>query len=249
MKTLKIGSKLINQNSKPYFIGEIGVNHEGSMISAKRMIKQAKLIGLDAVKFQTYKAENLVIKNSPAYWDTKKEKTKSQFKLFKKFDKFNKKNYLDLQKYCKKKKIDFLSTPFDTESVYWLKTIMPAIKIASADINNFPLLKEVGLTKKKVFLSTGASDISEIKYALKILTMYGVKDIVIMHCILNYPTKDIEANLRMIKILKEKFPNNIIGYSDHTLPSNDISPCSIAYSLGARVIEKHFTLDKKKERQ
>ena len=126
------------------------------------------------------------------------------------------------------------------------KKIMPAIKIASADINNYPLLKQIGLTKKKIFLSTGASDIGEIKYALKILNKFGVRNsnIVIMHCILNYPTKDIDANLKMIEIISKEFPNNIIGYSDHTLPSSDISPCSIAYLLGARVIEKHFTFNK-----
>ena len=246
MKSIKIGKKLINQNSKPYFIAEIGVNHEGSMVKAKKMIKQAKLIGLDAVKFQTYKAENLVIKNSPAYWDIKKEKTNSQFKLFKKYDKFNKKDYLELHKYCKKIGIDFLSTPFDLESISWLKNLMPAIKIASADINNYPLLKAIGLTKKKVLISTGASNLNEIKNAIKILKKFGSKDIIIMHCILNYPTKEFNANLKMIDDLKINFPNNIIGYSDHTLPTKDISPCSIAYQLGARVIEKHFTFNKKK---
>ena len=151
MKSIKIGKKIINQYSDPYFIAEIGVNHEGSMLSAKKMINQANLIGLDAVKFQTYKAENLVIKNSPAYWDMSKEKTKSQFNLFKKFDSFNKSNYVNLYKYCKKKKIDFLSTPFDIDNLTWLKKIMPAIKLASADINNYPLLKAIGLTKKKSF--------------------------------------------------------------------------------------------------
>ncbi len=246
INSIKIGKKLINHNSKPYFIAEIGVNHEGSMVKAKKMIKQAKLIGLDAVKFQTYKAENLVIKNSPAYWDIKKEKTNSQFKLFKKYDKFNKKDYFELHKYCKKINIDFLSTPFDLESISWLKNLMPAIKIASADINNYPLLKAVGLTKKKVLISTGASNLNEIKNAIRILKKFGSKDIIIMHCILNYPTKDFNANLKMIDHLKKKFPNNIIGYSDHTLPTRDISPCSIAYQLGARVIEKHFTFNKKK---
>ena len=151
MNFLRVGNKLINENSKPYFIAEIGVNHEGSIGLAKKMIRQAKTAGMDAVKFQTYKAENLVIKKSPAYWDLKKENTKSQFELFQKFDKFNIKDYLELYKYCKKIKIDFLSTPFDTNSVLWLKKIMPAIKIASADINNYPLLKQIGLTKKKYF--------------------------------------------------------------------------------------------------
>ena len=172
MKSIKLGSKLINQKSNPYFIAEIGVNHEGSMKLAKKMIIQAKSAGLNAVKFQTYKAENLVIKKSPAYWDTKKEKTKSQFSLFKKFDKFNKSNYLNLHKYCKKNKIDFLTTPFDVESILWLKNIMPAIKIASADINNFPLLRQIGSTKKKVFLEE--SDFSRKTFA-RVAQLFSTK--------------------------------------------------------------------------
>ncbi len=244
-KTLIINKKKIFENSLPYMIAEIGVNHENSLLIAKKMINQAKISGFSAVKFQTYKAENLVIKNSPAYWDLKKEKTKSQFKLFKKYDKFDKKDYFKLYNYCKKIKIDFLSTPFDIESIDWLAPLMPAIKIASADINNFPLLRKIGSIKKPIFLSTGASNISEIKNALKVLHASGAKDIVIMHCILNYPTLNENANLNMILNLKKEFPNNIIGYSDHTLPKKIISPCVIAYQLGARVIEKHFTYNKK----
>ena len=121
MKSLKIGNRIINENSKPYFIAEIGVNHEGSVSLAKKMIRQAKSAGMNAVKFQTYKAENLVIKKSPAYWDLKKESTRSQFELFKKLDKFKRENYLELYEYCKKIKIDFLSTPFDINSIIWLK--------------------------------------------------------------------------------------------------------------------------------
>ena len=121
MKSLKIGNRIINENSKPYFIAEIGVNHEGSVSLAKKMIRQAKSAGMNAVKFQTYKAENLVIKKSPAYWDLKKESTRSQFELFKKLDKFKRENYLELYEYCKKIKIDFLSTPFDINSIRWLK--------------------------------------------------------------------------------------------------------------------------------
>ncbi len=246
MKTIKIGKKKISNYSKPYLIAEIGVNHGGSIKLAKKMIMLAKKSGMNAAKFQTYKAEKLVIKNSPAYWNLKKEKTTSQYKLFKKYDVLEKKDYINLQKYCKKLKIDFLTTPFDTESLKWIKKIVPAFKIASADINNVPLLREIGYLKKPVFLSTGASSIKEIKFAVNLLNKCGSKDVVIMHCILNYPTKDLDANLAMILDLKKNFPNNLIGYSDHTLPSKIISPCAVAYQLGARVIEKHFTFNKKK---
>jgi sialic acid synthase SpsE len=157
-----------------------------------------------------------------------------------------KKIYLILQKYCKKLNIDFLTTPFDVESLKWIKNLVPAIKIASADINNIPLLKEIGYLKKPVLLSTGASSIKEIKFAVNLLKKCGSKKIVIMHCILNYPTLDINANLSMINDLKKIFPKNLIGYSDHTLPSNIMSPCAVAYMFGARVVEKHFTFNKKK---
>ena len=245
MKSIKLGKKFINKNSEPYLIAEIGVNHECSLSLAKKMILLAKKGGADAVKFQTYKAESLVIKNSPAYWDTTKEKIKNQFDLFKKFDCFDKAEYLKLAKYCSKKKINFLSTPFDEKSVDFLNRIVSFFKIASADINNIPLLKKIGKKKKPVLLSTGASTIKEIKNAVKILKKYGSKKILIMHCILNYPTKNSNANIGMITDLIKKFKNNIIGYSDHTLPDKSMSAITTAYLLGARVIEKHFTYNKK----
>ena len=110
--------------------------------------------GASAAKFQSYKADNLASKNSPAYWDTKKEKTLSQYSLFKKYDKFEKENYKDLYFHCKKRKIDFASTPFDTDAVNYLKPMVKYFKIASADINNLPILKAVAQTKKPVLLST-----------------------------------------------------------------------------------------------
>tara|TARA_B100000575_G_C23108250_1_gene639841 strand:+ start:362 stop:1417 length:1056 start_codon:yes stop_codon:yes gene_type:complete len=244
--SIKLGKRKISDFTKPYLIAEIGVNHGGSVKLAKKMILLAKKSGMDAAKFQTYKAEKLVIKNSPSYWDLNKEKTNSQYKLFKKYDVFEKKDYVHLKKFCKKIKIDFLTTPFDVESLKWIKNLVPAFKIASADINNVPLLKEIGYLKKPVLLSTGASSIKEIKFAVNLLKKCGSKNIVIMHCILNYPTKYIDANLSMINDLKRNFPKNLIGYSDHTSPSKIISPCAIAFQLGARVIEKHFTFNKKK---
>jgi len=117
--------------------------------------------------------------------------------------------------------------------------------VASADITNYPLLEKISLKKKPIFLSTGASSIKEIKEALKVLKKHKISKIVIMHCILNYPTKDINANLGMIESLKKEFPEYIIGYSDHTLPDKNMQNLSTAYILGAKVIEKHFTLNKK----
>ena len=121
-------------NNAPYIIAEIGVNHEGSMELARRMISEAKIGGADAVKFQTYKAHELAIKDSPSYWDLNKENTRSQFELFKKYDSFNESDYIDLKNFCDKEDIEFLSTPFDIRSLTFLKDLMPFFKIASADI-------------------------------------------------------------------------------------------------------------------
>lgn len=240
--SIKKGSK-----KRPYVIAEVGVNHEASFTKAKRLIDLAVKAGADAVKFQTYKAESLASKHSPAYWDTNLEKSKSQFKLFKKYDKFNISHYRKLYKYCLKKKIDFASTPFDVNSVKFLKPFLKYYKIASADINNIPLLAEIARTKKPVLLSTGASYLKEIKFAVNFLRKKGCPDVTIMHCILNYPTKDNNANLNMISDLKKKFPKNTIGYSDHTLPNPSMLNLIVAYQKGAQVIEKHFTYNKTKK--
>ncbi len=238
--------KKITNGPLPYFIAEIGVNHECSLKEAKKLINSAKEGGADAVKFQTYKAEKLAARKSPYYWDIKKEKTKSQFELFSKFDKFDLKDYKVLASYCKKKNIEFLSTPFDLDAVNFLSPLVKMFKISSSDITNLPLLKAIASKKKITILSTGASSINEIKHAIKILKK-KVKKIVLMHCILNYPTKDENANLNMIKSLQKEFPNCISGYSDHTLPKNDMQNLVTAYLYGAKVIEKHFTLSKNKK--
>ena len=241
MIEVKLGKRKINSNTKPYIIAEIGVNHEGSINLAKKMIYLAKKAGADAAKFQSYKAETLASKNSPAYWDLKKEKTKSQYELFKKYDSFTVYDYKKLSQYCKKIGIDFISTPFDHESVDFLNPLVPFFKISSSDITNIPLLKKISSKRKPIVLSTGASSINEIKNALNVLKPNKV---ILMHCILNYPTKNENANLRMIKGLKKNFPKNIIGYSDHTAPDINLSSLLTAYTLGAVVLEKHFTYNK-----
>ena len=241
---VKLGSYTIDNNSLPYIIAEIGVNHECSITLAKKMIKQAADNGANAVKFQSYKANKIAAKYSPSYWDTREEKSTSQYKLFKKYDKFNINDFKELKKYCDKKKIDFLSTPFDNDIVDELNPIVPLFKIASADITNLPLLKKVAKTKKPIILSTGASNLEEIKFSFNFLKKHGAKNIVILHCILSYPTINTDANLNMITNLKNEFPKNLIGYSDHTKPDKDMSSVVSSYLLGARVIEKHFTFNK-----
>jgi len=252
MKTIKINSKTISETSKPFVVAEAGVNYydiaEKKNIepieAAKLMIKEAADAGADTIKFQTYKAEKIASKYSPAYWDTTKESTKSQYELFKKYDKFGKKEYKELAEYAKEKNIIFMSTPFDEEAVDFLDELMPVFKISSSDITNIPFIRYIARKQKPIFLSTGASTIDEIKDAVNAIEKEGNNQIVIMHCILNYPTKYEDANLGMITHLKKIFPNYLVGYSDHTLPDSCMVVLTTAALLGAKVIEKHFTLDK-----
>jgi len=228
--------------SRPYIIAEAGVNHEGSMDIAKRLIDEAKEGGADAIKFQTYKAETIASKYSPAYWDTTKEPTESQYKLFKKHDSFWKKEFMELKEYCDMKDIEFLSTPFDIEAVDFLNELMPVFKISSSDITNKPFIEYIAEKGKPIILSTGASYLYEIEEAVSWLKPYGT-EYAMLHCVLNYPTNDSNANLGMIQDLRKKFPGKLIGYSDHTLPK-DMQTLEVAVLLGARILEKHFTHDK-----
>jgi N-acetylneuraminate synthase len=228
--------------TRPYIIAEAGVNHEGSMDTAKRLIDEAKEGGADAIKFQTYKAETIASKHSPAYWDTSQEPTESQYKLFKKHDSFWKKEFTELKKYCDKTDIEFLSTPFDKEAADFLDDLMPVFKISSSDITNKPFIEYISEKGKPVILSTGASYLHEIEEAVFWIQKYNI-EYALLHCVLNYPTDDLNANLGMIRGLKSKFPKTVIGYSDHTLPK-DMQTLETAVLLGARILEKHFTYDK-----
>ena len=226
----------------PYIIAEAGVNHEGNMDLAKRLIDEAFEGGADAVKFQTYKADSIASKNSPAYWDIKKEPTKSQFELFQKYDKFWKSEYEELKKHCDKAGIEFLCTPFDVESAKFLNELMDVFKISSSDITNKPFIEYICHFDKPIILSTGASYLHEIQEAVSWIEKTG-NPLALLHCVLNYPTLDENANLGMILDLRQRFPDKIIGYSDHTLPQ-DMKTLEVVVLLGAAIIEKHFTHDK-----
>lgn len=242
--SIKLGSRVVNSRSKPYVIAEIGVNHEGSMDQAKRLIDLARQGGADAAKFQSYKAGTLASKHSPSYWDTTKEPTRSQYALFQKYDNFGPDEYRALAEHCRQAGIDFLSTPFDDEAIEFLDPLVPFFKIASADLTNIPFLRKVAAKGKPVVLSTGASTLGEVDIAVEALTQAGCADIALLHCILNYPTDNANAHLRMIEGLKRAYPRNIIGYSDHTLPDDAMTSLVAAHLLGAVIIEKHFTHDK-----
>lgn len=236
----------------PYIIADVGVNYYDTarvknispILAAKEYVKAAQEAGISAVKFQSYKAGTLVSKNSPAYWDLGKEPTSTQYELFQKYDKFNKEEYLELYQYCREVGIDFLSTPFDFESVDYLADLVDVFKISSSDLTNLPFVSYVASKKKPIYLSTGASYLSEIEEAVRTIKESGGAEICLMHCVLSYPCKNEDANLNMIKTLKQVFPDAKIGYSDHTEPDTTMTILATAYLYGAEVIEKHFTLDK-----
>ncbi len=228
--------------TRPYIIAEAGVNHEGSIDLAKRLIDEAQEGGADAIKFQTYKASTLASKNSPSYWDTTKEATRSQFELFQKYDKFWKSEFETLKKYCDQQGIEFLSTPFDVESALFLNEMMDVFKISSSDLTNKPFIEFLCQFNKPIILSTGASELHEIQESVSWIEKFG-NPLALLHCVLNYPTPDLNANLGMILGLKKAFPQYLIGYSDHTLPK-DMRSLEIATLFGAQILEKHFTHDK-----
>ena len=236
-----------------YFIAEIGVNYYDIAIekrisaldAAKLMCKEAKISGIDAVKFQTYKAETLASKNSPSYWDLAEEPTTSQYELFKQYDSFGKREYQEISRYCNELGITFLSTPFDFESVEYLNDLMPYYKISSSDITNIPFIKYIAKKGKPILLSTGASEKFEIDAALKAVKSVSDVPMVLMHCVLEYPTPYEHASLGQITHLLKQFSWPLIGYSDHTVPDKNYDVIKTAYILGAKVIEKHFTLNKK----
>ena len=226
----------------PYVIAEAGVNHEADMNIAKRLIEEAKEGGADAIKFQTYKADTIATKKSPSYWDLTKEPTTSQHQLFQKYDKFWKKEFEELKKHCDKTGIEFMSTPFDLESADFLNDLMDVFKISSSDITNKPFIEHMAAFGKPIILSTGASNLPEIEEAVSWIQKKG-NPLALLHCILNYPCDDQNAHLGMITDLKKRFPEHLIGYSDHTLPK-DMKTLEVASLLGAVILEKHFTHDK-----
>ncbi len=242
MRYFKIG-RVEFDSSRCVIIAEAGVNHNGNMRMAEKLIVSAKKAGADIIKFQTYKADKLVIRKSPRFWswDGEKVKNGTQHDSYSKLDSFEKEDYQKLKLLCDKYKIEFMSTPFDEESVDMLYDLgMKGFKVASCDITNFPLLKKIALKKLPILLSTGASNLQEVKDAVKYIEGFGNKKICIMHCTLCYPTKVQDANLGALKDLKENF-KYLLGLSDHTLGTL-VPSASVLY--GVRAIEKHFTYDK-----
>ncbi len=228
--------------NRVFIIAEAGVNHNGDINIAKKLVDEAVLAGADAVKFQTFKAENLVCRNASKaeYQLDTTDKDETQFDMLKKLE-LTEKMHIELIDYCKNRDIMFLSTPFDIDSLHYLVNLgLDIIKIPSGEITNYPLLREVGKTKKKVILSSGMSTLNEIKNAKRVLMEFGCKDLIILHCNTEYPTPYQDVNLKAMNTIREELGVRV-GYSDHT---QGITVPIAAVALGAEVIEKHFTLNR-----
>lgn len=227
-----------------FIIAEAGVNHNGSLKLARELIDAAALSGADAVKFQTFKAERIVSKNAEKAEYQKKttDASESQFDMIKKLE-LDINDHKELINYCKEKKITFLSTPFDHDSIDLLNNLgLQIFKIPSGEITNLPYLRHIGSLKKKLILSTGMSTIKEVDSALKTLISAGTKkeDIIILHANTMYPTPMEDVNLNAMTTIQKEL-DIAVGYSDHTL---GIEVDIAAVAMGAIVIEKHLTLDR-----
>jgi sialic acid synthase SpsE len=242
----------IKKKCGAFIIAEVGVNYYdiaksrgiSPLEAAYLMIDEAARAGADAVKFQTYKAEKIVSVHSPAYWDTNEEPTQTQFELFKKFDHFGPSEYEKLAAHCGQQGTLFLSTPFDFDAADYLAPLMPIFKISSSDLTNLPFIEHMAKTGKPIFLSTGAATVGEIDDAVQAIKKWNNDAVCLMHCVLDYPTDYKDANLNMLSHLARLYPGMLLGFSDHTRPDATMMTLSTAYLLGAKVIEKHFTLDK-----
>lgn len=227
---MKIGKRDLEQDV--YIIAEIGNNHEGNLSVALELIGKAAEAGADAVKFQTFRTEFYVDKSVP-----------ERFERLKNFE-FSPDQFLILKQAADKLNIPFLSTPFDLFSVQVLKSMVEAYKISSGDSTFEPLLIEIAKTQKPIFLSTGLTTLAQIRKSTGLIqsvweSLNCKQELALLHCVSSYPVPLAEANLRVIQTLKQCFPDLTIGYSDHT---QGIEAALVAVALGAKIIEKHFTL-------
>jgi len=233
---------------KTFIIAEAGVNHNGSLDNAIKMVDAAVAAGADAVKFQTFRAEKVVSVNAPKA-DYQKQTTGaigSQLEMVRKLE-LNEAAHKKLFQYCKDKRIIFLSSPFDLESIDLLNSLgLQIFKIPSGEITNLPYLRQLGALKKKLIMSTGMADLGEIEDALVVLMQAGTapEDIIVLHCNTEYPAPFEDVNLKAMLTIRAAFPGIQVGYSDHT-PGIEVPLAAVA--LGAEVIEKHFTLDRNME--
>jgi len=242
VQTIRIANNLIGIHNPCFLIAEAGINHNGNPELAKQLIDVASHARFDAIKFQTFRAENIITRTAKKAQYQKKlaDDAETQYEMLKKLE-LSDKDFFYLSEYAQKKGILFLSSPFDPESIDLLERIgVAAYKIPSGEITNVPLLIQIAQTGKPIILSTGMANLSEIRDAMKLLKREGANEIILLHCVTSYPAPLEGLNLRMITELEKVF-HVPVGFSDHT--SGILAPI-IARSLGACVIEKHFTLNK-----
>lgn len=238
---IKIGNKLVGEKEPCFIIAEAGVNHNGKLSLAKKLVDSAKKSGVDAIKFQTFKAEEVVTKNAQMaeYQKMNIRKKESQQEMLRRLE-LRYEDFIELKEYCDEKKIIFLSTPHSEDAIDFLEPLVPAYKIGSGDLTNFPFLEKVAKKGKPIILGTGMATLEEVKEALNFIYKQRNKRVIALHCTTNYPCPLKEVNLRAMLTMREKL-NCLLGYSDHT--PGIIVPI-MAATLGAVVIEKHFTMDK-----
>lgn len=241
---LQIENRIISEQEKTFIIAEAGVNHNGDMSLAKEMIDVASESGVDAIKFQTFKAEKLILKNieKAPYQKVTTNSNESQYDMLKRLE-VTKEQTKELMDYCRKKNIIFLSTPFEKTSLDELDELrVPAFKIAATDLTNIQFLRQVAEKGRPIILSAGMCYLEEVERALD--AIYPInKELVLLQCTANYPIGDTEANINVIKTFQKTF-DVLVGYSDH---SQGVGASPYAVAVGAKVIEKHFTLDKNME--
>jgi N,N'-diacetyllegionaminate synthase len=240
---ISIGDRVIGGNAPVFVVAEGANNHLCSIETAKKMIDAACEAGADAIKFQTFKAEHLVTEDAPVFW--KMPGVRTQYEFYKAIDKFGREEYRALFSYAKEKGIYCFSTPFDCASATMLNELGVTIfKIASCDIPDLRLIRHVAQFGKPMVISTGASELMEIQRAVDTAYAEGNTQVALLACTLSYPTKVTDANLMRIPSLKKYFPEVVIGLSDHTEPEACMALPALAVAMGARIIEKHFTLDR-----
>lgn len=239
---IKIADRNIGANQPCFIIAEAGVNHNGDLNIAHRLIDVAAESGADAVKFQTFAAERLVTSTAPKaeYQLQSTDVAESQYAMLKRLE-LSEQMHQELIRHCHDKKIIFLSTPFDEESADLLAALnVPAFKIPSGEITNTPFLNHVARKAKPMIISTGMASLSEVESAIRVIIATSNTQIILLHCVSNYPAEPADINLRAMQTMAQAF-GVLVGFSDHTL---GIEIALAAVALGACVIEKHFTLDR-----
>ncbi len=242
MNKIIIGNQIISNESPCFIIAEAGVNHNGDINIARKLVEKAKDSGANCVKFQTYKTERVITKDAPKanYQKLTTSPNESQFDMLKKIE-LSKKMHYDLIDYCKELDILFLSTPYNEEDVDFLEDLdVPAFKLASIHAAEPSFVEYAASKKKPIILSTGMATMSDIDTAIRGCTNLNNQEIILLQCTTNYPSKHQDSNILAMKTMAKTF-KKIVGFSDHT--QNNIS-CIAAIALGAKVIEKHFTIDK-----